>query len=69
MKSGGENPLVGASPNDKFWFGCSDNFLSVKVFFGELLSEDVVQKVAYDGFAFFCKLFHYLLNTLTTATT
>ena len=38
----------------------SDNFLTLEIFFGKLISQRVTQMEAYDGFAFFCKLFRRL---------
>jgi len=38
-------------------FGCSENFLTLEIFFGKLMTQEVIQLTSYDGFAFFCKLF------------
>jgi len=37
-------------------FCFSKNFLTLEIFFGKLMTEEVIQMVAYDGFTFFCEL-------------
>jgi len=44
-----------------FAFCCSDNFLTVEIFYGTLMTEETSQMKAYDGFAFFCKFVRSLM--------
>jgi len=57
-------------------FVCSDNFLTLEIFFGALVSQDVTQSQAYDGFTFFCKsrcrsysYIHRICTVIATVTT
>jgi len=45
-------------------FHFSDNFLILEIFFGKLMTEEVIQMTSYDGFAFFCKIFRHLSSTI-----
>jgi len=42
---------------------CSDNFLALEIFYGTLMTEEISQKRAYDGFAFFCEFVRRLIYT------